>query len=294
VTFTFYIDSFIFPNNERSPIWGNLYLIANYNTPGGPLVEQPSAALNLRGTGADLSLSITPLGSPVQSIHVAVYNGGPADLTDVTMSVQLPDGLTPGPVDFGENSTCSIAQGNRIVCRFPLAALAFRPFAGVNISLAGSPSGSPIIWGFASSASVPDPDLANNLAVLPLGSGPSTSLRVEGLSATRDLHPPHRETSFVFRVVNDGMSIAHGLTVRAEGDNATITRLCMASCTGWNGASRPLNIDLPPGVLLITVTATVQQHDAGRVVLGVGSIDPETGGPGYENNANQLSVFPVP
>jgi len=88
------------------------------------------------------------------------------------------------------------------------------------------------------------------------------------------------------------MAIAHGLTVRAEGDSATITRLCIASCTSWNGAPRPLNIDLPPGVLLITVTATVQQHDTGRVVLGVGSTDPETGS-GYENNTNQLSVFPV-
>jgi hypothetical protein len=294
VTLTFYIDEFIFSgNNGRNPppIWGNVGLTANYNTANGPLEEQPSSDMNLVGTGTDLRLFITPRGSPVQSMDVELDNPGFPDIPDVTMSIQLPAGYTAGPVDFGPSSQCRVAQANRILCDFS-------PLTGIgivrHISLTpGQPSSPGIIWGFASSASVPDPNLANNLAVASLGSGQSTSLRVEGLSATRDLHPPRREASFAFRVVNDGMAIAHGLTVRAEGDNATITRLCIASCTSWNGASRALNIDLPPGVLPITVTANVQQHDTGRVVLGVGSIDPETAVPGYENNTNQLSVFPV-
>jgi hypothetical protein len=292
VTLTFFVDRYIFPNGQ-DPFWGTVSLTANYTLANVFREEHPAANVNLRGTGADLFVQITPTGEtaagrPADAIDVRVANVGPADATDVTLSIQLPSGFTPR--DFVPNSQCGITPGNRIVCN-----LSLRHAEVVSFTISLTPvqvGSSAFVWGSISSATLSDPNLEDNQAVVSLLGGPLASLVVDGVSASREANPPQRSTTFVFRVFNDGITVAHNLNVRAAGDGATITQICVASCAGWDGSLRALNINLLPGEsALIRVIATVNRNATGRVALAAGVTDPE--GTGYFNNRDQLTVFPA-
>jgi uncharacterized repeat protein (TIGR01451 family) len=232
----------------------------------GDDLEDPNTANNSGseetqvGDSADLSITKADSADPVQagdalSYSIAVHNGGPKDATGVTVTDELPAGVTYQSATSSQG-TCSEAGGT-VTCQ--LGALANGADAGETINVIASGSGT-----ITNTATVEgdqgDPDSGNN------SSGEETTVSsAADLAITKSDSPDPIYT---------GQTLTYSIAVHNNGPSGS--------------SSVTVTDDLPAGVTYQSATAS-----QGTCVLATGTVSCDLGALADEGDASiEIKVTP--
>jgi uncharacterized repeat protein (TIGR01451 family) len=155
---------------------------------------------------ADLSIAVGDAqgyaGQPI-FLSVGVFNGGPADATGITVTLEFPSGLA---LAEGEQGSCTVGEGGTTTCQLGFGSIPSGRGSARPIELHSDTAGTYSVTGSVS-ADQPDPNTSNNSDVGTVAVHPAADLSVSKADSS-DPAKPGQKLTYTVTVTNSGPSPA--------------------------------------------------------------------------------------